>query len=98
VDGRHQILILFLVADRNRAIVAVQEQPHPRGAALYRTDCCHRAHAIEDLWGHVLEVLALRDHKDLFAFVSEGGLDGAQGPGTASRDWRGDLGKEHSFA
>ena len=98
MDGRHQVLILLFVADRDRTIVSVQEQPHSGGATLHRTDSSHRAHAIEDFWGYVLEVLALRDHEDLFVLGSEGGLDGTQGPWPAGRDRRSDLGEENCLA
>ena len=98
VDRGHQVLVLLVVADRDRTIISVQEQSHSGWAALHRTDGGYRAHSIEDFGGHVLEVFALRDHEDLFVFGPEGGLDGTQGPGAAGRDRRSNLGEKNRFA
>ena len=96
-DGRHQVAVVLLVAHRDAAVGAVEQEPHAGRAALHRSDGRHRPHGVQQLGGHVLGVLALRDHEDRLVLGLERGLDGAQGPGTTGRDRRGDAGEQHRF-
>ncbi len=86
VDGRHQIFILFVITDRDGAVVAVEQQAHARRPPLHRPDGGHATHAVEDVGGHILAVFPLRDHEDLLVFGAQRGLDCAQRAGTAGRD------------
>ena len=59
VNRRHQILILLLVTNGNRSVIAVEQEPHPRRAALDGADSGHRSHGVQDLRRDVLEVFSL---------------------------------------
>jgi len=59
MEGGDHVLVLFLVTDRDSAIVAVEQEAHTRRPPLHRSDGRDTSHAVEDVRRDVLAVFPL---------------------------------------
>jgi hypothetical protein len=96
-DGLEPPALVLRVVHRDGAAVAVHQELHPGEAPLDLPDAGDGPDGMEGGGVHPLGVLPLGDGKDQLVLGLERRLEGAEGPGAAGADRRGDPGEEHDL-
>ena len=107
VEGQHllglahdglEVPLLVGIVNGDAALLAVQQELHPRQPALQLPDLGDGADGVQHIRGHAFDVLPLGDGEDEPLRRRQRGLDGAQRGWTSRADRRGHAGKQHNLA
>ena len=96
--GRLEITVGLAVMDGGPAGFPVEDQLDATQIALHLTDSRNRSGGVQHAGGDLIDILFLRDRKDLAVGALEGGFYGTQCRRTARANWRRDAGKQHGVA